>query len=98
MCRCLCTFYTNYVCLKAPTYKLAKILVSFFEPLTTNKYTVKICLTLSLKLLSKFPATSWVALTLIHFFANIPLETTQICTNELFKKKDIVRDFKKSEI
>ena len=46
--------------LQTPTYKLAKYLVSILEPLTTNKYT-KIRLTLPLKLLSKIPATSWVA-------------------------------------
>ena len=84
--------------LQTPTYKLAKCLVPILEPLTTNKYTVKDSFKFATEIVEQDSNNFMGSLVIDSLFTNIPLEETiEICTNNLFKNKDIVHGLKKSE-
>ena len=86
----------NFICLKTPTYKLAKFLVSIFEPSITNKYTVKDSFNFATEIVEQDSSNFMGSLDIDSFFNNIPLEETmEICANNHFKNKDIVHGLKK---
>ena len=84
--------------LQTPTYKLAKYLGPILEPLTNNKYTVKDSFNFATEIVEQDSSNFMGSLDIDSLFTNIPLEETiEICTNNLFKNKDIVHGLKKSE-
>ena len=84
--------------LQTPTYKLAKYLAPILEPLTTNKYTVKDSFKFATEIVEQDSNNFMGSLDIGSLFTNVPLEETiEICTNNLFKNKDIVHGLKKSE-
>ena len=81
---------------QTPTYKLAKLLVSILEPLTTNKYEVKDLFNFATEIVEQVSSNFMGTFDIDSLYTNIPLEeSTEISTNELFKKKDIVHGLKK---
>ena len=84
--------------LQTPTYKLAKYLVPILEPLTKNKYTIKFSFSFANEIVEQGSSNFMGNLDIDSFFTNISLEeTTEICTNNLFKNSDNVYGLKKSE-
>ena len=83
--------------LQSPTYRLEKYLVPILDPLTTNKYVVKNSLNFTTEILEQDPSDFKKSLDIDSLFTNITLEeATEVCTNNLFKNKDIVYGLQKS--
>ena len=84
--------------LNTPTYKLAKFLVTFLKPLTTNEFTVKDSFHFAQEIVDQQHDLFMGSLDVDSLFTNIPLEETiEICTNELFKESETVEGLSKTE-
>ena len=71
--------------IKTPTYKLAKILVPFLEPITTNMYTMKDSFQFSQEIADQDQEFFMASLDVESLFTNIPLEETiSVCCGSLF--------------
>ncbi len=85
----------------SPTYKIAKFLLSFVQPFTTNEYTIRDTFHFVSMLDGKDHRLVMASLDVESLFTNIPLdETIEIVTNKVFEKKNQVNglyrtDFKK---
>ena len=85
----------------SPTYKIAKFLLGFVQPFTTNEYTVKDTFHFVSILDGKDHRLIMASLDVESLFTNIPLdETIDILTKKVFKNKRKVsgisrRDFKR---
>ena len=60
--------------LQTPTYKFAKYLVPIFEPLSNNKYTVKVSFNFAAKIVEQDSSNFSGSLDIDLLFTNIPLE------------------------
>ena len=84
--------------LNTPTYKLAKFLVPILKPLTTNEFTVKDSFHFAEEIVDQQHDLFMGILDVDSLFTNIPLEeTSEICTNELFKESETVEGLSKTE-
>ena len=84
--------------LNTPTYKLLKFLVPILKPLTTNEFTLKDSFHFAEEIVDQQPDFFMDSLDVDSLFTNIPSEeTTEICTNELFKESETVEGLSKSE-
>ena len=85
----------------SPTYKIAKYLLSFIQPFTTNEYTVKDTFHFVSMLDGKDHHLIMASLDVESLFTNIPLEETiDIVTKKVFQGKGLVNgltrhDFKR---
>ena len=85
----------------SPTYKIAKFLLAFIQPFTTNEYTVKDTFHFVSMLDGKDHRLIMASLDVESLFTNIPLdETIEIVTKKVFEKSTQVNglsrtDFKK---
>ena len=71
--------------IKTPTYNLAKVLVPFLEPVTTNMYTAKNGFGFAKEIADKDPEVFMASLDIESLFTNIPIgETTSVCCDSLF--------------
>ena len=85
--------------LQAPTYDLAKFLVSILNPLTKSEYTVKDSFQFAEEIFEQDPTLTMGSLDVDSLFTNIPLdETIDICVNQVFENTDTVEGFKKSKL
>ena len=88
--------------LQAPTYKLAKYLVSNLpnlEPSTNKKYAVNDSFNFATEIVEQDSSNFMGSLDIDSLFTNIPLEETiKSCTNNLFKSSNIVHGLKKKRI
>ena len=84
--------------LQTSTCKLTKYLAHIFEPLITNKYTVKDSFNFATEIFEQDSSNFMGSLDIDSLFTNIPLEETiEICISNLFKNNDTVHGLKKSE-
>ena len=84
--------------LNTPTYKLLKFLVPILKPLTTNEFTLKDSFHFAEEIVDQQPDFFMDSLDVDSLFTTIPSEeTTEICTNELFKESETVEGLSKSE-
>ena len=76
----------------SPTYRIAKYLLSFIAPFTTNEYTVKDTFHFVSLLDGKDHRLVMASLDVESLFTNIPLdETIEIVTNKVFHQKSQVK-------
>ena len=81
--------------LQTPTYKLAKYLVPILKPLTNSKYTVKDSFNFTTENVEQDFSNFMGSLDIDSLSTNILLEETiEICTNSLFKNRDMVHGLK----
>ena len=74
-----------------PTYKIAKFLVPILKHLTSKEYSVKNSFDFAKEILQQNSDCFMASLDITSLFTNIPLdETINICSNELFDKKQYV--------
>ena len=72
-------------------YKIAKFLVPITKDLTSNKYSGKDSFDFAKEILQQNSDCFMASLDITSLFTNIPLdETINICSNELFDKKQYV--------
>ena len=77
--------------IRTPTYKIAKFLVPILKDLTFNEYSVKDSFDFAKEILQQNSNCFMASLDITSIFTNIPLdETINICSNELFDKKQYI--------
>ena len=77
--------------IRTPTYKIAKFLVPILKDLTFNEYSVKDSFDFAKEILQQNSNCFMASFDITSIFTNIPLdETINICSNELFDKKQYV--------
>ena len=82
----------------SPTYKVAKFLLSFIQPFTTDEYTVKDTFHFVSMLEGKDHRLIMASLDVESLFTNIPLEETiDIVTNKVFGRKRKVKGIWKKD-
>ena len=82
----------------SPTYKLAKFLLSFIQPFTTNEYTVRDTFHFVSMLDGKDHRLIMASLDVESLFTNIPLdETIDIVTKQVFAEKTRVNGLSKTD-
>ena len=82
----------------SPTYKIAKFLLGFIQPFTTNEYTVKDTFHFVSMLDGKDHRLIMASLDVEPLFTNIPLdETTDIVTKKVFEKKQKVNGLSRTD-
>ena len=84
--------------LNTPTYKLAKYLAPILKPLATSEFTVKDSFHFAEEIFDQQHDLFMGSLDVDSLFTNILFEeTTEICTNELFKESETVEGLSKPE-
>ncbi len=82
----------------SPTYKIAKFLLGFIQPFTTNEYTVKDTFHFVSMLDGKDHRLVMASLDVESLFTNIPLdETIEIVTKKVFDKKTQVNGLSRTD-
>ena len=80
--------------IKTPSYKLAKFLVPFLQPITTNLFTVKNSFEFAEEVVQQNQEFYMASLDVESLFTNIPLEeTVDICCDSLFEKENKIKNF-----
>ena len=85
---------------KAPTYKLAKFIISFLQPLMCNEYTLKNAYDFKDTLATRrFPKDAVMAsFDITSLFTNVPIEETiNIVTSSLYENENAIRNIKKAD-
>ena len=87
-----CTLFRPILsAINTPTYKLAKLLLRILKSLTSNEYTVKDSFAFAEEIVEQDSKIFMGSLDVDSLFTNFPFEeTTDICTNTLFKNMEKV--------
>ena len=84
--------------INTPSYHIAKYLVPILKEITINQFTVKDSFTFATEIREQKSQFVMASLDVDSLFTNIPLdETIEICSNVLFKNKNVVNGLNESQ-